>query len=105
MVEPASEGWHVTGGTLAGLTLEATKKLALKVLKPCYNAVPLLLRRVWQPPIHNLDQSSGWAAKGIPVDVRGIPWDILTTSRFLSYACLSWIVNGGCFWVFRYLGW
>jgi len=61
--------------------------------------------RLWRPPIHNMDPSSKLGQRGIPVDARGIPWDVLTTSRFVSYACLAWVVLGGSFWLFRELGW
>ena len=47
------------------------------------------MRRFWRPPVHSLDPSSKLAQRGIPVDTRGIPWDVLTTSRFISYACLA----------------
>ncbi len=93
------------GGILTGLSREAAKKLALMTLRPCYNAVPLPVRRIWQPPIHNLDRDSKWAAQGIPVDPRGICWDVLTTSRFLSYTALAWVVCGGCLSLFRHLDW
>jgi len=84
---------------------EATKKLALMVLGPVYAAMPGALRRFWRPPIHNMDNTSKLAQQGIPVDPKGIPWDVLTTSRFVSYACLGWVVAGGAFWLFRMLGW
>lgn len=93
------------GGALTGVAREATKKLALIILKPCYNVVPLVIRRIWQPPIHNLDATSKWASKGIPVDPRDIPWDVLTTSRFLSYTALAWVVTGGNFWLFKKMNW
>ena len=92
------------GGILAGVTREATKQLALVSLGPVYRAAPTFLRRLWRPPIHNMGESP-LTAHGIPVNKQGVPWDVLTTSRFVSYACLAWIVLGGSFEVFKALGW
>ena len=69
-----------------------------------YAAAPHFLRRLWRPPIHNMGDSS-LTAHGIPVNKQGVPWDVLTTSRFVSYACLAWVVLGGSFEVFKALGW
>lgn len=90
---------------MAGAARELSKKAAQAVLIPVYGTFPLGLRRLWRPPIHSLAQESKLAAHGIPVDGSGFPWDVLTTSRFVSYACLGWTVTGGSFLVFRRWGW
>ena len=82
---------------VAGLTAVAAVKAASKqvvaavVLLP-YRAVPLRLRRVWQPPMHSLSQRARAARTGIPVDEKGAPWDEIMTTKFVSYAALGWAV-------------
>ena len=91
------------GGLIAGGMKEVSHKLAKVALKVTYQALPWSLRRFWRPPIHNLNGKSTLAAHGIPVNSAGQAWDVLTTSRYISYACLGWGVIGISFILFRNL--
>ena len=84
---------------------ELAKALALRILAPLYQQVPIVLRRLWRPPIHTLKPDSPYSRLGIPVNAKGVPWDVLTTTKFVSYACLGYFVSGGCFSLFDHLGW
>ena len=85
---------------------EFTKKLAGKALVPVYAAMPVALRKLWAPPIYSLQREDPMSQQGIPVDKNGVPWDIYTTTRFISYGCLAWMVTGGSFRLFWLIeGW
>lgn len=82
---------------IAGLAAVAAVKVASKqvvatVVPLPYCAVPLRLRRVWQPPMHSLSERARAARTGIPVDQKGAPWDEIMTTKFVSYAALGWAV-------------
>lgn len=91
------------GGLIAGCVKETSNKLAKAALQLTYQALPWCLRRLWKPPIHSLKETSNLAAHGIPVNAHGQAWDIITTSRYVSYACLGWSVTGVSFLLFRTL--
>jgi membrane-associated phospholipid phosphatase len=86
----------------AALVHVAAKATARTCVPFAYRAVPLALRRLWQPPLHSLMTDRKWTALRIPLDARGRPWDVSITTRFLSYAALGWGVSDGAFGV---MGW
>ena len=89
-----------TGGALAEGSKELTKKVAGRALLPMYAAAPIWCRRFWRPPIYTLQKDNALSKQGVPVDKDGLPWDIYTTTRFISYGCLAWTVTGLSFRIF-----
>lgn len=119
-VRPGGGGWatlpHAAGPAAVGAAIAlrlvcgfataaavhlAAKAAARRGVPAAYRAVPLRLRRLWQPPLHSLRKDRLWAALRIPVDAGGRPWDVSITTRFLSYAALGWAVSDGAFVVMR----
>ena len=73
---------------------EVSKRLVLALVPLPYRALPLRLRRLWQPPVRSLARNERMERLGIPVDASGRPWDEVLTAKFFSYAALGWAVAG-----------
>ena len=73
---------------------EVSKRLVLALVPLPYRALPLRLRRLWQPPVRSLSRDERMERLGIPVDASGRPWDEVLTAKFFSYAALGWAVAG-----------
>ena len=142
----------VAGFAVVALLKEAAKAFFLVALPLLYCFFPLAVRRLWQPPVHNLaappatgaavadtaatqqeqqrhgsgvrrraaaqaasaaagdgpegDAAPAAAAKQaaappqdprlaeLPHDAQGRPWDVVVTSRFLSYTAMGMAVAG-----------
>lgn len=88
-------GWLlVLKRTLLGLAViaankEASKAVLLKLLPLVYWVIPLPIRRLWQPPLHSLAKVHPRKYAGMPLDEKGIPWDVQITARFLSYSSIG----------------
>jgi len=90
------------GFATVGVVHVAAKAVAALGVPLAYRAVPLALRRLWQPPLHSLveqegRENGGGGGPGIPVDAKGRPWDVSITTRFVSYAVLGWGVSDASF--------
>jgi hypothetical protein len=63
------------------------------------------IRRLWQPPQHNLGDGPLWREHGIPLTKDGKPWDVIDTARFAAYASIGWTVAEPAPRLFAWLGW
>jgi hypothetical protein len=63
------------------------------------------VRRLWQPPQHNLGDGPLWREHGIPLTKEGKPWDVIDTARFAAYASIGWTVAELAPRLFARLGW
>lgn len=84
----------VAGLALVALVKEVSKRAVLSLVPLPYRALPLRLRRLWQPPVRSLSRNGRMGRLGIPVDADGRPWDEVLTAEFLGYASLGWAVAG-----------
>ena len=83
----------------------ASKRVAALIVPLPYRAVPLAVRRLWQPPLHSAPAHARRAARTrIPVDAAGTPWDEIMTTRFFAYAGLGWAVADAAPRLFRWAG-
>lgn len=71
--------------------------------RPCKCQVHI--RRLWQPPQHNLGDGPLWREHGIPLTKEGKPWDVIDTARFAAYASIGWTVAEPAPRLFAALGW
>jgi membrane-associated phospholipid phosphatase len=116
VVAATAAGRLCLGFATAAAVHLAAKAAILALLPLAYAAVPLGLRRLWQPPLHSLarpppagvgggrrgqqhNSASASRWEGIPLNARGLPWDVAITARFLSYAALGWAVSDLAFGV------
>ena len=93
----------LVGFAVVAAVKEVAKAGVLLALPPLYRAVPLGVRRLWQPPLHSLTADAKYARLGIPLDAAGRPWDVSVTARFFSYAALGWAVSELAFLCFGVL--
>lgn len=115
------------------LLKEASRALLLRTLPLLYRFFPLAIRRLWQPPVHNLSapaqpqvrrggprtRAAAAAAETaaapaaaidprlaeLPHNAQGQPWDVVVTSRFFAYAGIGLAVAGVAPRLFDRLGW
>ena len=80
---------HAAGLAVIAANKEASKALLLKLLPLVYWVIPLPIRRLWQPPLHSLAKEHPKQYAGMPLDEKGIPWDVQITARFLSYSSIG----------------
>lgn len=87
---------------------DAARQALLVLLPVLYRFFPFALRRLWQPPVHNLCKPAAMAdprLRELPHDAKGDPWDVVSTSRFFAYAAIGWAVAELSPRVFAALGW
>jgi membrane-associated phospholipid phosphatase len=74
----------------------AARAVARAALPPLYAAVPLALRRAWQPPVHDRGPGRPPAVlAGLPRAPGGGAADVEATARFLTYAAIGWAACEG----------
>lgn len=88
---------------VASLALSA-RSVMLFVVPPLYIFFPVKLRRLWQPPMHNLGPDTFMTRQGIPSNANGRAWDVDLTSRFAAYATIGWVIVS-MEDIFEMLGW
>lgn len=82
----------VLGFLFVGCLASFARSLMLILVPPLYIFFPEHLRRLWQPPMHNLGPETYLTRQGIPSNAKGRPWDVDLTSRFAAYATIGWVV-------------
>lgn len=84
------------------------KAAAMVALPPLYRGFPLVLRRLWQPPVHNLCDARAIIdprLKGLPHGPTGRPRDVEATARFFAYAGIGVAACALAPSLFRNLDW
>lgn len=82
----------VLGFLLVASLASSARSVMLIIVPPLYIFFPVRLRRLWQPPMHNLGPETSLTRQGIPVNAKGRAWDVDLTSRFAAYATIGWVV-------------
>ncbi|GAB4814216.1 hypothetical protein N2152v2_001262 [Parachlorella kessleri] len=92
--------WWLGRRVLAGfiallLSKDVCRQVFLKALPVLYRFFPFALRRLWQPPMHDMytgKEGDDPRLQELPRDQRGKAWDVVVTSRFFAYAGIGWAV-------------
>lgn len=93
------------GFVLVAANQTVAKRVALTIVPPLYLFFPVRLRRLWQPPQHNLSEGELWRKHRIPLsDKNGMPWDVVDTAKFAAYASIGWTVAEAAPRLFAKLG-
>jgi hypothetical protein len=90
------------------LAKDVSKALFVTVLPLLYALLPFGLRRLWQPPVHNLYNTElikQEHMRSIPHTAEGQPYDVVVTARFFSYAGIGVAAGYLAFRLFALLDW
>ena len=91
------------------LCKDVCRQVFLRALPVLYRFFPIALRRLWQPPMHDMyigkEEGADPRLQELPRDPRGKAWDVVVTSRFFGYAGIGWAVFEAGPRVFDLLNW
>ncbi len=96
------------GFALVLVSKDACRQALLVALPLLYRFFPLVLRRLWQPPMEDLYKGKGLRdprLQELPHDPSGNPWDVAVTARFFAYAAIGWAVGELAIRFYDMLGW